>query len=70
MKAFQDNAQRAGPAANAAYTLTGGILVLGGLGYVADKFLGTTPWCFLTGLVVGMAAGFYAMVMSTRRGKP
>ena len=70
MRAFQDNVQRSGPAASAAYTLTGGILVLGGLGYAVDKWLGTTPWLFLTGLLIGVAAGFYAMVMSTRRGQP
>ena len=67
MRAFQENVQRAGPAASAAYTLTGGILLLGGLGYAADRWLGTSPWFFLTGLVVGILAGFYAMVMSTRR---
>jgi len=67
MRAFQDNVQRAGPAATASYTLIGGILLLGGLGYAADEWLETSPWCFLTGLFLGMAAGFYAIVMSTRR---
>ena len=67
MRAFQDNVQRAGPAASAAYTLTGGILVLGGLGYAADQWLATSPWLVLTGLVLGIAVGFYALVMSTRR---
>ena len=70
MRAFQENAQRAGPAASAAYTLTGGILVLGGLGYAVDRWLQTSPWFLLTGLVVGIVAGFYALVMSTRRGQP
>ncbi len=70
MRAFQENAQRAGPAASAAYTLTGGILVLGGLGYAADRWLQTSPWFFLIGLVVGIVAGFYALVMSTRQGQP
>lgn len=70
MRAFQENAQRAGPAAAASYTLTGGILVLGGLGYAADNWLQTSPWLFLIGLTVGITAGFYAVVMSTRPGKP
>ena len=69
MRAFQDNVQRSGPAASAAYTLTGGILLLGGLGYAADSWLGTKPWFFLTGLVVGVAAGFYALIMASRRGQ-
>lgn len=67
VRAFQENAQRAGPAAAASYTLTGGILVLGGLGYAVDKWLQTSPWFFLTGLTVGIVVGFYAVVMSTRR---
>lgn len=67
MRAFQENVQRAGPAAAASYTLTGGILLLGGLGYLADRWLQTSPWFFLTGAIVGILAGFYALVMSTRR---
>lgn len=67
MRAFQDNVHRAGPAATASYTLIGGILLLGGLGYAVDEWWQTTPWFFLVGLFLGMAAGFYAIVMSTRR---
>lgn len=67
MRAFQENVQRAGPAASASYTLIGGILLLGGLGYAADEWWGTSPWFLLTGLVLGIAAGFYAIVKSTMR---
>ena len=70
MRAFQDNVQRAGPAASAAYTLTGGILVLGGLGYAADRWLGTSPWFLISGLVLGIAVGFYALIMASRQGQP
>ena len=70
MRAFQDNVQRSGPAAAAAYTLTGGILVLGGLGYAADRWLGTSPWFMVAGLVLGIVVGFYALIMSTRPGQP
>ena len=70
MRAFQDNVQRAGPAAAASYTLTGGIFLLGGLGYAADRWLQTSPWLFLIGLFVGIVVGFYAVVMSTRPRKP
>lgn len=69
MRAFQENVQRAGPAATASYTLIGGILLLGGLGYVADNTWGTSPWWLLIGLGVGIAAGFYAIVKSTLRPK-
>jgi len=70
MRAFQENVQRAGPAASASYTLTGGIFLLGGLGYAADRWLQTTPWLFLTGLLTGIIVGFYALIMSTRQGRP
>lgn len=70
MRAFQDNVQRSGPAAAAAYTLTGGILLLGGLGYAADRWLGTSPWLLLSGLLLGIAVGFYGLVMATRRPQP
>ncbi len=66
MRAFQENVQRAGPAASASYTLTGGILLLGGLGYAADRWLQTSPWLFLGGLGLGIIVGFYALVKSTR----
>ena len=67
MRAFQDNVQRSGPAASAAYTLTGGILVLGGLGYAVDRWLATSPWFVLTGLVLGIVVGFYALITARPR---
>ncbi|NQW03011.1 MAG: AtpZ/AtpI family protein [Acidobacteria bacterium] len=67
MRAFQENMQRAGPAATASYTLIGGIVLLGGLGYLADGWWQTSPWLFLTGLFVGIVVGFYSIVMSTIR---
>lgn len=69
MRAFQENVQRAGPAATASYTLIGGILLLGGLGYAVDQWRGSSPWGLLTGLVLGISAGFYAIVKSTLRPK-
>jgi ATP synthase protein I len=69
MRAFQENVQRAGPAATASYTLIGGILLLGGLGYVVDEWRGSSPWGLLIGLFLGIAAGFYAIVKSTLRPK-
>ena len=70
MRAFQDNVQRSGPAAAASYTLVGGILFLGGLGYAADLWLGTQPWFLVTGLVLGIVVGFYALIMAARRPQP
>ena len=61
-KAFQENVARSGPVAGAAYTLVGGILLLGGLGYWLDGRWNTAPWLLVTGLVLGIVVGFYELV--------
>ena len=58
---LQDNVRRAGPAASAGYTLIGAILLLGGVGHLVDRWAGTSPWCLLTGLLVGLTVGFYEL---------
>ena len=60
-KAFQENVTRAGPIAAASYTLIGAILVLGGIGYALDRWLGTSPWFLLAGLMLGLVVGFYEL---------
>lgn len=42
--------------------LFGSVLVGCGLGYLADKWLGTSPWGILVGLVVGSVAGVREML--------
>jgi len=66
LKSLQDAANRAGPAAAASYSLIGAVVLLGGIGYGLDRWLGTAPWCLLGGSVLGMVVGFYELVMSTR----
>ena len=46
----QETVRRAGPAASAGYTLIGAILLLGGIGFVIDRWLETPPWFLLAGL--------------------
>jgi F0F1-type ATP synthase assembly protein I len=60
-KAFQENITRAGPVAAASYTLIGAILMLGGIGYAVDRWLGTSPWFLLAGLLLGIIVGFYEL---------
>ena len=60
-KSLQENAERAGPAAGASYTLIGGILLLGGIGYALDRSWGTSPWFLLSGLALGLIVGFYEL---------
>ncbi len=62
LQQLQENIRRAGPAAAAAYTLVGAILLLGGMGYLLDWWRGTSPWFLLAGLMGGMIVGFYELM--------
>ena len=42
------------------------LVVLGGLGLLADKFLGTLPLFLLVGIVVGFALGLYYMYVTLK----
>jgi ATP synthase protein I len=64
-RSLQDNASRAGTAAGASYTLVGAIILLGGLGYLVDRWRGTSPWFLLGGLALGIVVGFYELVKTT-----
>lgn len=66
-KSLQENVVRSAPAAAAAYALVGGIILFGGLGYAADRWLGTDPWLLLAGLLAGMVVGFYELVKAAWR---
>jgi F0F1-type ATP synthase assembly protein I len=61
---LQENAERAGPAAGASYTLIGAIILLGGIGYAIDRWQGTSPWGLLGGLGLGLVVGFYELARS------
>lgn len=67
IQVFQENVYRAGPAATASYTLVGAIVVLGGLGYAADRWLDSAPWGAFIGLMLGLVVGFYELVKTVRR---
>jgi len=61
-RAFQANVTSAGPVAAASYTLVGGIILLGGIGYAVDRWWGTAPWGLLIGLALGIVVGFYELI--------
>lgn len=61
-RALQENLSRSGPVAAASYTLVGGIILLGGIGYAVDQWQGTGPWFLLLGLFLGIVVGFYELV--------
>lgn len=60
-KALQERAEQAGPAAGAGYTLIGAILLLGGIGYALDRWLGAAPWFLVGGLLLGIVVGMYEL---------
>jgi F0F1-type ATP synthase assembly protein I len=58
---LQENAERAGPAAGASYTMIGALAVLGGLGYAVDVWRGTSPWFLVGGLILGIVVGMWEL---------
>ena len=60
-RALQNNAEQAGPAAGASYTLIGAIILLGGIGYAVDYWRGTSPWFLVGGLMLGIVVGMYEL---------
>jgi F0F1-type ATP synthase assembly protein I len=67
MQYLQENLRRAGPAAGASYALIGAIILLGGIGYALDAWLGTTPWFLFGGLLLGIVVGFYELAKAVWR---
>jgi ATP synthase protein I len=59
--AFQENVTEAAPVAAAGYTLIGAIIFLGLIGYFVDRWLHTSPWLLIVGLLLGVIVGFYEL---------
>jgi len=58
LRAMQQNIQDAGPAMLAGYTLIGAIALGGVIGYLLDRWMNTTPWFLVGGLMFGIIVGF------------
>jgi ATP synthase protein I len=43
-------------------TLIGGILMFLGVGWLGDKYFGTSPWGMVAGIIFGAIVGFYQFV--------
>jgi hypothetical protein len=61
------NVSGSGSVIAASYTMVGGILGLGGIGYLVDRWRGTAPWFLLAGLLLGMIVGFYELAKTVYR---
>jgi F0F1-type ATP synthase assembly protein I len=66
-KSLQENAESAGSAAAASYTLIGAIIVLGAIGLALDRWRGTSPWFLLGGLALGLIVGFFELAKTVWR---
>lgn len=66
-KSMQENLDRSEPVIFASYGIVGAVLLLGGAGYLVDRWLGTSPWFLLAGLSVGLCVAFYALVKAAGR---
>lgn len=61
--------RQSGPAAAASYTLIGAVIILGALGYFADKWLNTEPILLIIGLILGVIVGFYELAKTVFKAK-
>jgi len=62
LKTLQSGVQQTTtPAAAAAYSLSGAIMFLGGLGYLFDRWQGTKPTGLIVGLLLGVVVGLYLL---------
>jgi ATP synthase protein I len=60
-RAPRSSSPQAGVAAAVSYSLIGAILLLGGLGYGVDRWLGTAPSGLVAGLLLGVFVGLYLL---------
>ena len=61
---FQRYVRQSGPAASAAYTLLGSVLLLSLIGYNLDKYFKASPVYLIIGLYLGIIIGFYELYKS------
>jgi F0F1-type ATP synthase assembly protein I len=47
--------------------LISAIVTWAGIGWLLDRWLDTTPWLLLIGIVIGGAAGFYLVLLRSNR---
>ena len=63
----QSDNQKSGIAYAAAFTLFLTVATLLGFGLLLDRWLGTTPWLLVAGIVLGSVVGLYQFVRMTSR---
>lgn len=46
--------------------LLSSVLVIGGIGWLLDRWLGTAPWGLVLGIIAGNTCGLYLIAVHTR----
>jgi ATP synthase protein I len=63
----EETNRKGGIAYAAGLVLFSSVLVLCGVGWLMDRWLGTKPWLLVVGTVLGAAAGFYQFIRLTSK---
>jgi ATP synthase protein I len=63
----QETNRKSGLAYAAALTLFAAVVVFCGLGWMADRYFGTSPWLLAAGLVVGSIVGLFEFIRLASR---
>jgi len=63
----QEENRKSGLAYAAALTLFASVVGLGGVGWLVDRWRGTSPWFLVGGLVLGAIVGFYQFIRLTSK---
>jgi len=63
----QETSRKSGIAYAAALTLFVAVASMCGVGWLLDRWLGTSTWLMVTGLILGAIAGFYEFIRLTSK---
>jgi ATP synthase protein I len=63
----EETNRKSGLAYAAAFSLFASVVSGLIVGWLLDRWLKTGPWLLVTGLILGMAAGFYELIRTTSK---
>jgi ATP synthase protein I len=63
----EETNRKSGLAYAAAFSLFAGVMGFAGFGWLLDRWLRTSPWLLVTGVVLGAIGGFYQFIRLTSK---
>ena len=63
----EETTRKSGLAYAAAINLFASVVTLAGLGWLLDRWLVTSPWFLVAGVVLGAVVGFYQFIRLTSK---